>query len=544
MRARPPVGEPEVDRGGAGLCRQAPPPLRQRARRHPTSTAGRIWGRKCGTARPAQPIMAAARAVDERLDRRSRRSRSAPARARGTDSVSSVVMPARSGYHQKVSSAWIGASSSRSAGTKGRSTRRSVVSVGMPGCAMRRSGRSARSVHGGRRQPAAARGHRRAKGRGRAAAVGAYSCPGRKERTDRSPGPPADHLHPLVARLAVDDVRDELPGGAAQAGPVDLHRRRPGAGRPTWCCGAGQPRPAVDRGRWVDGCAQARPGHASIGLFSTGWRGMVRRVSTPVRILTSWRSLHRGPSRHRRSRRSPTARWPSASPRSSGCPSPPRPTRSRAPWSTPRSKGLFWHHAPGARTPAAAAAELDRAWRDLQDDEEFAQLELDATMPSGSWPTPGAWSTTTSGSRTPTRPAPSAWSSGSRPTVDGMRLRGIIDRLDIDDDGSLIVVDYKTGPRPVRALRARQPRSACRPTRSCARACSGARPPRSACSTCASPLPSPRSLREQTIRGQRKRAVAVWRAIERACDAEDFRPHVGPLCDHCHFKTSCPAFAA
>ena len=26
-------------------------------------------------------------------------------------------------------------------------------------------------------------------------------------------------------------------------------------------------------------------------------------------------------------------------------------------------------------------------------------------------------------------------------------------------------------------------------------------------------------------------------AIERACDAEDFRPHVGPLCDHCHFKT-------
>ena len=49
---------------------------------------------------------------------------------------------------------------------------------------------------------------------------------------------------------------------------------------------------------------------------------------------------------------------------------------------------------------------------------------------------------------------------------------------------------------------------------------------------------------EQTIRGQRKRAVAVWTAIERACDAEDFRPHVGPLCDYCHFKASCPAFAA
>ena len=41
-----------------------------------------------------------------------------------------------------------------------------------------------------------------------------------------------------------------------------------------------------------------------------------------------------------------------------------------------------------------------------------------------------------------------------------------------------------------------------------------------------------------------ERALAVWSAIERACDAEDFRPHVGPLCDYCHFKASCPAFAA
>ena len=49
---------------------------------------------------------------------------------------------------------------------------------------------------------------------------------------------------------------------------------------------------------------------------------------------------------------------------------------------------------------------------------------------------------------------------------------------------------------------------------------------------------------DQTIRGQRKRAVAVWSAIERACDREDFRPNVGPLCDYCNFKSSCPAFAA
>ena len=37
-------------------------------RRHPTSTAGRTSGRKCGTANPAQPIILPDRALDQRLD--------------------------------------------------------------------------------------------------------------------------------------------------------------------------------------------------------------------------------------------------------------------------------------------------------------------------------------------------------------------------------------------------------------------------------------------------------------------------------------------
>ena len=37
---------------------------------------------------------------------------------------------------------------------------------------------------------------------------------------------------------------------------------------------------------------------------------------------------------------------------------------------------------------------------------------------------------------------------GVETVVDGMRLRGKIDRLDVNDDGSLVVVDYKTGRAP------------------------------------------------------------------------------------------------
>ena len=39
-------------------------------------------------------------------------------------------------------------------------------------------------------------------------------------------------------------------------------------------------------------------------------------------------------------------------------------------------EGLFWNHAAAARTPAAAAHELARAWKELATDPEFLALGL------------------------------------------------------------------------------------------------------------------------------------------------------------------------
>ena len=47
---------------------------------------------------------------------------------------------------------------------------------------------------------------------------------------------------------------------------------------------------------------------------------------------------------------------------------------------------------------------------------------------------------------------------------------------------------------------------------------------------------------EQALRGQRQKAVAVWSAIERACENEDFRPRTSPLCNYCRFRDFCPAY--
>jgi putative RecB family exonuclease len=206
-------------------------------------------------------------------------------------------------------------------------------------------------------------------------------------------------------------------------------------------------------------------------------------------------------------------------------------------------EGLFWHHAPGARTPAAAHAELERCWDELQHDDEYMELALDRDQVE----------TFLADARTlvdnyfrledPNEARAVGIELGVETVVDGMRLRGIIDRLDVGADGRLIVVDYKTG----RAPSERYERGSMSGVQTYALLCEsllGRAPAEVRLLYLRQPVAISSVASEQTIRGQRRRATAVWTAIERACDAEDFRPQVGPLCDHCHFKTSCPAFAA
>jgi putative RecB family exonuclease len=47
---------------------------------------------------------------------------------------------------------------------------------------------------------------------------------------------------------------------------------------------------------------------------------------------------------------------------------------------------------------------------------------------------------------------------------------------------------------------------------------------------------------EQSIRGLQQRTTAIWQAVERACEREDFRPRRSPLCQWCAFQAYCPAF--
>ena len=204
---------------------------------------------------------------------------------------------------------------------------------------------------------------------------------------------------------------------------------------------------------------------------------------------------------------------------------------------------LFWYHPAGARTPATAALEVERAWDALRDDEEVVGLGLDGAAAAAFVEDARRLVANYFLLEDPNAARAVGVELGVETDLDGLRLRGIIDRLDVMPDGRLIVVDYKTG----RAPSERFERGSLGGVQTYALLCEsmlGRAPAEVRLLYLREPLAITAVATEQTIRGQRKRASAVWTAIERACNAEDFRPKVGPLCDYCSFKASCPAFAA
>lgn len=125
--------------------------------------------------------------------------------------------------------------------------------------------------------------------------------------------------------------------------------------------------------------------------------------------------------------------------------------------------------------------------------------------------------------------------------VDGLRLRGYIDRLDVSPAGDIRVVDYKTGATPREAFEAKAMFQlkfyalVLWRTRGVV----------------------PRVLRlmyladadtlsytpdaEELVRFERT-LKAIWAAIERATSSGDFRPSPSRLCNWCDHKLHCPAF--
>ncbi len=126
-------------------------------------------------------------------------------------------------------------------------------------------------------------------------------------------------------------------------------------------------------------------------------------------------------------------------------------------------------------------------------------------------------------------------------TVGTLELRGIIDRLELDDDGELVVTDYKTGRAPSGNYEQKSLAGVHFYSFLC-EAVLGRRPSRIRLMYLSSGETIETIPSAQSVRFIDTRTAAVWKAIERACTTGDFRPNQGRLCDWCSFQQWCPAF--
>jgi putative RecB family exonuclease len=218
--------------------------------------------------------------------------------------------------------------------------------------------------------------------------------------------------------------------------------------------------------------------------------------------------------------------------------------------SAPATKGTLVHLAlqhllwrpPAERTLAHALADLDRAATEIAADPEFTELAL----------SDDEWATFYGEAETLVR----RYFEMEDPrdvnvlglelrvtaeTSTGVVIRGVIDRLELDEHGDLVVTDYKTGNAPNEGWEQKSLAGVHVYSLLCERMF-GRRPARVQLLYLSKPERIVTCPNDQSLRGVDVKSGAVMKAIRIACARDDFRPRPSALCSFCSFQEFCPEF--
>lgn len=219
------------------------------------------------------------------------------------------------------------------------------------------------------------------------------------------------------------------------------------------------------------------------------------------------------------------------------------------PPSLPALKGTVVHRAlqllfdapPEQRTHALALQALDIAIPEITGSSEYVDMEIDEQISTLLRSDSEKLIERYFELEDPTQIMPVGLELMLEAEIGGVFIRGIIDRLDLSADGELIVTDYKTG----RAPNERFEQGSLNGVHFYAYLCEavfGHRPAKVQLLYLSQPVSIVSVPTDQSIKGMERKVGAIWKAVEQACDREDFRPHPSKLCDWCSFQSLCPAF--
>ena len=201
---------------------------------------------------------------------------------------------------------------------------------------------------------------------------------------------------------------------------------------------------------------------------------------------------------------------------------------------------LFCEPAPTRTLPTALAC-LDRARAEFATDAEFVGLGLDAEAAAQFSAEAEVLVRRYFTLEDPTTVHPIGLELRLEAQVGSLTLRGIIDRLELDADGGLVVTDYKSGKVPGVMHEQSRLGGVHFYAFLCERVL-GVRPARIQLLYLSEPVAIIAQPSAQSIRGLEQRTSAIWKAVERACANDDFRPRPSALCNWCSFQDYCPAF--
>jgi putative RecB family exonuclease len=126
--------------------------------------------------------------------------------------------------------------------------------------------------------------------------------------------------------------------------------------------------------------------------------------------------------------------------------------------------------------------------------------------------------------------------------LDGIVIRGILDRIDRVDDGSLVITDYKTGKAPPERY-AMPAFFALKIYALLIRRRYGETPSEVRLLYLNGPTMYRLPIDDRQLDAMDRQLRALWSAIERAMSEQRFPPRPGRLCTWCSFQEICPAWA-